>query len=120
MEKPAVRKSTKYAFMVGNVMIGVALALVAIGLFKGIVTEHNIVELVAILLGNGVLFFGINQSRVATENRGAMKYGRIITDGTPPDPKLKEAEPANPNTGAPMPPVGSDPMAAFDLPVGAK
>lgn len=125
MDRKPTRKSTQYTFMVGNVMIGVSLALIAIGLFRGIVTEHNIVEIVALLLGNGVLFFGINSGRAATENTRAMKYGRIVTDGIPPDPKLVEAEPANPHTGAPMPPVDkaqehSDPMGAFDLPVGVK
>ena len=106
-KKPAIRKTTQYTFVVGNVMIASTLTLILIGLFRGIVTEHNIVELVALLLAYGSVMFGTNLGRVATENRASIKYGRIITDGTPPDPKLKEAEP-------------QDPMGAFDIPKGGE
>lgn len=74
MTKKPKRSSTKFVFNIGYVLLGTAIGLVIVGVFRGLVTDGNISEILWALLIPGAAFFGLNVARVGYENTRGYEY----------------------------------------------
>lgn len=78
-----IRKTTKYAFNVGYVLIATAMFMVIFGVFRGIITESNISEILWALLIPAAGFFGIVTTRAGASEIASISAAAEVSTNPP-------------------------------------